>query len=59
MNRIHFAYNNLLVAWPLDVGSAAGCEAGLCPAVYLLKKLGYAPGMAFGPNGWAEPKPGA
>jgi hypothetical protein len=32
----------------INYGFAAGCEAGLCPAVGFLWPWGYAPGSAFG-----------
>jgi len=41
-------------------GFAAGCEAGLCPAVSLIHfDLGYAPGSGSAHKHRAKPEPGA
>ena len=51
---------SLLVAWRRDNGSAAGCEAGLCPAVRLLKRKWATPLVwPLAQHVRAEPEPGA
>ena len=41
---------SLLVAWLRDVGSAAGCEAGLCPAVIVKFNQGLCPWFGLCPQ---------